>query len=964
MDDQNLETQAPVSSDVAIDATPAMSTADALNVGEKLSKRNFIMFPLGTFGRDFLYNFFNGFLLTFVLLTKHLTDAQFTMITVIIVLARIFDAFNDPIMGSIVENTRTKWGKYKPWQLIGAILTSGVIIALFNVPLDGWAFIGFLAFAYFMFSITFTMNDISYWGMMPSLTSNPDDRNKLTSFTQLVCSAGGGLAGVLVPILTVGKISQWLHLGAVKGYAYTAIVVSVLMVIFQLFTILGVQEKPLPANFQKSERMKFKDLFKVLFKNDQLLWSTLVMLIWNLISGIAVGNLLTFYVYFEFGYSGMLGTVFGVVYAVLSVIFTLFYPWFSKKLGRNKTLYSCGITLIVSYALMLIIGLSWPNGVGGGFDVLGMHITPKFIVMALCYGLTGWSTGFYMIMLINMANTVEYNEWKTGKRDEAIIFSLRPFTAKMGSALSQGVVSLIFIITGALVYTNKLSELENQGTTTGADMTDQLNAVIAGIDQKTKMGLLACMCIVPMVLMAIALIIYKAKCKLDEPTLAKMIEETEAKKQAALQSADSEETEDDFAADVNGVVTTTDDPAATLEVGEQADDKIEELAEKVEETDEDEYSLWDKEYAIGHEAETSDEDEASAQTLDSDESASQTEQEEISSSNDEEQTEFEELPKNGEQFESEELPESEEQVASDEQTEAEEITSSEEQEDDKLPEIEETQLTEVADESENAEQAATSDDDAESETTISDTVEQADETLEGSDDAATADGDEIEALENSQSSDDEPEIAGETEEEEELDELDDEQAADIDDSNDKSDDDDDEEDDEEDADDEQPASDDGTPRYSLTYLAKLIQAPDEVKAFYSAVKNVFLSYRDVDARVTRAHESIYIGRVKLAKFVMRGKSLELQLALTTRDINKSKFAIEKLDKKKESDYTCRYMLNGTRRVAYASELIAMLMKSKGVEPAVRHKERDFAAELPYEDIETLVEKGLAKEIKK
>ena len=104
----------------------------------------------------------------------------------IIVVARIFDALNDPIMGGIVENTRTKWGKYKPWQLIGCVLTAGVIIALFNIPADGWGFIALIAVMYFLFSITFTMNDISYWGMMPTLTSDPHDRDKLMSFTQII----------------------------------------------------------------------------------------------------------------------------------------------------------------------------------------------------------------------------------------------------------------------------------------------------------------------------------------------------------------------------------------------------------------------------------------------------------------------------------------------------------------------------------------------------------------------------------------------------------------------------------------------------------------------------------------------------------------------------------------------------------------------------------------------------------
>ncbi len=872
MDDQNLQSQPQTSCEVAPpqNGEAVLTQKDVMSVGERLSTRNLIMYPLGTFGRDFLYNFFNGFLLTFVLLTKHLNTAQFTMITVIIICARIFDAFNDPIMGSIVENTRTKWGKYKPWQLVGALLTGGVIIALFNVRLDGWAFIGFLAFAYFMFSITFTMNDISYWGMMPSLTSNPDDRNKLTSFTQLVCSAGGGLAGLLVPLFTVGNVAQALGLGAVKGYGLMAVLVVGLMVVFQLFPILGVKEKPLPANISKTERMKFKDLFKVLFRNDQLLWCTLVMLIWNIISGVAVGNLLTFFIYFEFGYEGMLGTVFSIVYAVLSVVFTLFYPWFSKKLGRNKTLYSCGICLIASYALLLIIGLAWPNSVGGGFDLIGMHITPKFVVMALIYGLTGWSTGFYMIMLINMANTVEYNEWKTGKRDEAIIFSLRPFTAKMGSALTQGVVSLVLLITGSLVYTNQISDLENKGTQgllNGDEVIASIKGVIAGMDPKTKMGLLACMCIIPMVLMAIALIIYKTKCKLDETTLATMIEETEARKKAAeAENQDSDSAEEDSeaqaeaAADVDGIITTQTVPAATLELGEQADEKIDELAQE----DVDELQI----------------DDATAPEEYPQENGEITDEEPAQDN----------LPED-------EVPEDDMPVA---ESAIDEDASADEQ-----PE-EDVQTSDIADEQ-------PAQDDLPEDEVPEDDMPVVESAID--------------------------EVASANEQPEE-----------------------DEEDEDEDEDDSQE-DEGGATRYALTYRAKLIQAPDEVKAYYSAVKNIFLSYRGVDTRITRAHESVFVGRVKLAKFVMRGKSLELQLALTTRDINKSKFAIDKLDKKK-SDYTCRYMLNGSRRVQYVSELVAMLMKSKGIEPASRHKERDFAAELPYEDIETLVEKGLAKEIKK
>ena len=100
---------------------------------KKIQKRNLWMFPLGTVGRDMMYNLINSYLLTFVLFTHQLTDAQLSAITAIMVAARIFDALNDPLMGNIIERTRTRWGKFKPWLVIGILTTSVVIYLAFNV---------------------------------------------------------------------------------------------------------------------------------------------------------------------------------------------------------------------------------------------------------------------------------------------------------------------------------------------------------------------------------------------------------------------------------------------------------------------------------------------------------------------------------------------------------------------------------------------------------------------------------------------------------------------------------------------------------------------------------------------------------------------------------------------------------------------------------------------------------------
>lgn len=490
--------------------------------------KNMLMFSLGTIGRDFLYFLFNSFLMTFILFTKTIDNKMLTAVGAIIVVARIFDALNDPIMGGIVENTRTKWGKYKPWQLLGAVLTGAVIISVFCVKLDGWAYVGFLAFAYLMFSITFTMNDISYWGMLPSLTSDEHERNKLTSCAQLLASAGIGLASLLIPLFTTGSLAKW---GAPTGYKVIGIISAVLMVLFQLFTILGVKEKPLPPiKPDKSDRLTLKKMFQTIAKNDQLLWCALIMLIFSIGTGVVGGGLLTMYVYFEFGYEGGYTLLIGLGYGIISTLFTATYPWLSKKFGRNKILYSAGIATIFGFALMLIFALAIPTGAPKSSEWFA-----KFILIAVAYTFIGYGAGFYMIMVINMANTVEYNEWKYGQRNESLIFSLRPFTAKLSSALTQALVIGVYAVASITTYTNAISNIENEASKnliTNKVKMEKITGIIKEVSLQDRQILVSCMCIIPIVFMIVALIIYKKKCMLSETRLAEMVRETEARKLA------------------------------------------------------------------------------------------------------------------------------------------------------------------------------------------------------------------------------------------------------------------------------------------------------------------------------------------------------------------------------------------------------------------------------------------------
>lgn len=488
---------------------------------EKLRKRNLIMFPLGTVGRDMVYAMINSFLLTFVLFTRKLDAAQLAAVTAIMVAARVFDAFNDPIMGNIIERTRTKWGKFKPWLLIGSLSTSVVIYLLFNTKLQGWSFIWFFGVMYIMFSITYTMNDISYWGMVPALSSDADARNQFTSRATLFAGIGGALATMLIPMLTTGQFA--LGGSATVAYGRVALMIGILAPLFLLFTLLGVRERREDTK-DKVPPVSFKKIIGTITGNDQLMWMALIFLIQQIGNGIAAGGIGSTYIYFEFGYDGGLYSLFNTVGLAATAVLMVAYPAISRKIHRKDLMKKLMIISTVGYAVMLAAGLLLPAA------------TVKFGCIVFGYMLANFGIyGYYLIMMISIINTVEYNEYKHGTRDEAIITSLRPFLTKLGSALVVVITSASYVIFGVTNYTNQISSLESEaaaGSISEAQKLSSISEVIGGVGHGQTQGLLFFLTVLPWALMLLSYFLYKQHYKLDEEEYDRICAQLKARKQA------------------------------------------------------------------------------------------------------------------------------------------------------------------------------------------------------------------------------------------------------------------------------------------------------------------------------------------------------------------------------------------------------------------------------------------------
>ena len=494
---------------------------------KKQTRKNLIMFPLGTVGRDMVYSLVTNFLLTFVLFTRSLTAAQLSAITAIMVGARIFDALNDPIMGNIIERTRTKWGKFKPWIVIGMFSTSAVIYAAFNTKLQGWSFVWFFGVIYFLYSITYTMGDISYWGMIPALSSDGDTRNTFTARTTLFAGIGGTAASILIPLLTTGANA----IGGSTSVAYgrIALAIAFLAPAFLCFVLFGVRERredlsePVPP-------VSFKKIWSTISGNDQLIWIAIIFLIHEIGNGVVMSGIGSTYIYFEFGYEGGLYSLFTTVGMSVTALLMVFYPAISRRLPRKKLMGVLVKVATLGYILMIAV-LAMR---AGEHYALGMDL--KFLILTIGYMLANFGQyGFYLILMISVINTVEYNEYLHGTRDEGIITSLRPFLTKLASALTVVIASATYMLAGVTKYTNQISTFENAaaaGQISEADKLAAIHELLGGVSHSQSVWLLLVMTVLPYALMVLSYEMYLRRYKLDEAEYDRICGELNARRES------------------------------------------------------------------------------------------------------------------------------------------------------------------------------------------------------------------------------------------------------------------------------------------------------------------------------------------------------------------------------------------------------------------------------------------------
>lgn len=449
---------------------------------KKLSWVSKISFGIGAFGKDAVYAIVSTFLLYFLTDIKGVAPA---FVGTLFLVARIFDAINDPIMGLIVDNTRSKFGKFRPWIMLGTVLNSIILVFLYwNSSLTGTAYATYIAVLYILWGMTYTIEDIPYWSMVPALSDDPNERDQISSIPRFFASlawlvvGSGGFA--IVGFLGKGDSSS--------GFAKMAMAIAVLFIIASTITCLNCKEAH--ETPKSTEKISVKKMLNILIKNDQVLVVLGIAAFFNL--GYQLENsFATFYFKYVTGsWDGTLFSVYTGVAGIAQMATLAFFPAVSAKIGRPAAYLTAALSQLIGFAALLLSGFFFPSSI---------------ILVGICSAVINIGIGFMLALVtVSLADVVDYGEYKLGTRNESIVFSTQTFVVKLAGAVSGFISGIGLTIIGYVADTEQT----------------------AG----TQMGMRVLMIVIPAIFAIVTYLIYKFKYKLRGEFYDKMRAELDSRK--------------------------------------------------------------------------------------------------------------------------------------------------------------------------------------------------------------------------------------------------------------------------------------------------------------------------------------------------------------------------------------------------------------------------------------------------
>lgn len=454
-----------------------------------------IAYACGTFGHDVFYAMLATYFMIFV--TSNLFNSgnashdqyMIGIVTTIILVLRIAELFVDPFIGNIIDKTKTRWGRFKPWVLVGAFVAA-ITLALLFTDFGGLTvsnptlYLILFAIVYFVMDIFYSAKDVAIWSMIPALSFDSHEREITATVARIGSVFGANLVTVIVmPVVLYFSVNQNGGAGDPTGWFAFACIGGGIATLGAIILGIGTKEQDSALRENKTDTSA-KDVFKVLTQNDQLLWTAIAYLVYGIGINI-VNNFNLYYFIYVIGdatkFSGL-----GVINTIIGLLAVAAFPVLTTKFSRRK-LFFASITIMT--VALVIYAMSGTNVYFALFGA-GLFALPQPLV--------------FLVVLMTITDSVEYGQLKLGHRDEAVCLCVRPLVDKFAGAVSSGIIGLVAIWVGM---------------TGGASAAD--------ITQENLFHFQIVMFAAPIVLMIIASFIYRAKVTLTEAEHARIVAKLE-----------------------------------------------------------------------------------------------------------------------------------------------------------------------------------------------------------------------------------------------------------------------------------------------------------------------------------------------------------------------------------------------------------------------------------------------------
>lgn len=437
---------------------------------QTLSWRSKLSFGMDAFGKDLVYAIVSTYFM------KYLTDVRLVdpmFVAVLFMAARIWDAFNDPFMGMVVDNTRSRWGKFRPWILIGTILNAVVLVFLYlDVDLTAGQYAVYVGIMYILWGMTYTIMDIPYRSMVPALTDNENERSQISAIPRFFASMAWLVVGSggLYIIKYLGSGDQ------ILGFSRFAIAVALIFIVTILLTVTQTRERVV-ATAGTGEKTTPRRMIEVLVKNDQVLVVLGIALFFNM--AYQLSNSFALY-YFEYvcGVKEALYATYTGVAGIAQMAALAVFPSLSKRISKPVVFAVSSLLPVVGFAALLGVGYLAPTNI---------------LLVGICSAVVNAGIGFMLVLVlvtVILSEAVDYGEFKLGTRNESIVFSTQTFVVKFAGAFSGFMAAAGLDIIGFVPNAQQ--------------------------SEGTMMGMRVIMILLPAVLSVLCLVVYKRGYRLND----------------------------------------------------------------------------------------------------------------------------------------------------------------------------------------------------------------------------------------------------------------------------------------------------------------------------------------------------------------------------------------------------------------------------------------------------------------